>query len=112
MKSENNPIDWELATKLAGNKREIAEEILTMLLKTLRHDIDTINQSYQQQQYLLMCKQLHKLHGALCYCGLPRLKKLVAQLESDIKNNMMDDLPEMVDALNAEVENLLSSTSL
>lgn len=104
MQLENLPIiDWESAIRLAGNKRDIAEEILSMLLTTLSNDVSAINLSWETKDYWEMSKQLHKLHGALCYCGLPRLKAVVAELEMDIKKDMLDGVPMLVDALNDEV---------
>ena len=100
-------IDWELAMKMAGNKRDIAEEILTLLIRNLSNDISAINQSYQNKRYQELASQLHKLHGALCYCGLPRIKTLVARLEIDIKNNNIDNLARLMESLNNEVKLLL-----
>lgn len=68
-------IDWEAAVKLAGNKQTIAEELLTLFLKTLPQDFKEIQALYGQAQYTLLKQRVHKLHGAFCYCGLPRLKK-------------------------------------
>lgn len=108
MNLENLPvIDWESAIKLAGNKREIAEEILGILIKNLPDDMTAINLSWQQKQYIEMGKHLHKLHGALCYCGLPRLKKLVVSLEKNIKQVEFDTLPELMRALNHEANQVM-----
>lgn len=104
-------IDWDLAMKMAGNKREIAEDILAMLIKNLPNDISAINQSYQDNRYKELASQLHKLHGALCYCGLPRLKTLVARLEIDIKNNNTNDLAALIELLDDEVKLLLEQRS-
>lgn len=112
MQLENLPIiDWEAATKLAGNKRDIAEDILNMLLKHLPADLTAINHSWQEKNYWEMSKHLHKLHGALCYCGLPRLKAVVARLEMDIKKDLLDALPMLLDTLNEEVGLLMESQS-
>lgn len=101
-------IDWELATKMAGNKREIAEEIFTLFMKNVPHEVSAINQSYELQQYKQLASQLHKLHGALCYCGLPRLKTLVARMEMNIKNNHLEELKGHMDLLNDEVKSVMS----
>jgi len=99
-------IDWDLATKLAGHHKEIAEELLALLVKTLPDDIKKIKEFYVAQKYPELLKQVHKLHGALCYCGLPRLKTLIACLETDLKSNIMTNLPSLFDQLDIEV-NLL-----
>ena len=100
-------INWKLAIKIAGNKRDIAEEILTLLIKNLPTDLSAINQSYLDRDYRELTAELHKLHGALCYCGLPRLKKVVASLEDDLKNNKIDGLKTMIELLNNEATSLL-----
>ncbi len=100
-------IDWELATKLAGNKKEYAEEMLGLLIKSLPEDRLAINQCYLTEKYVELLQRAHKLHGALCYCGLPRLKAVVRQLETELKNNIMDNLPSLLDQLNLEINLLL-----
>jgi two-component system sensor histidine kinase BarA len=82
-----------------------------MLIGSLASDISAINASYHTKNYREMGKQLHKLHGALCYCGLPRLKNLVAKLETDIKHNSKDTLPALVETLNKEVNLLIQHYS-
>lgn len=112
MELQNLPvIDWDLAMKHAGNKREIAEEILALFMHNLPKDMTAINQSCQDENYQEMRKQLHKLHGALCYCGLPRLKTLVMEMELDLKNNSTNDLPELMETLNTEVNLLIDHYS-
>jgi len=108
MDNSNYPvIDWEQATKLAGNKRELAEEMLNLLVRDLPRDISAIQSSYQDQNYVEMLRQVHKLHGALCYCGLPRIKSVVWRLETELKSNIMDNLQILTESLNNEVNLLL-----
>lgn len=108
MDSETLPIiDWALGTRLAGNNRQLAEEIILLLLKNLTQDVANINKLYQQHQLDELFKHIHKLHGAVCYCGLPRLKKLLSQLETDLKNNIIGNLPSHLHQLDIEVTLLL-----
>src|SRR5690242_2970707 len=100
-------IDWDLATKLAGNKVEIAEEILTLLMKNLREDLKAIKRDYDAQKYVETLRKVHKLHGAICYCGLPRIKRVITQLESDLKNNIIDSSHLHLNQLDREVDLLL-----
>jgi two-component system, NarL family, sensor histidine kinase BarA len=112
MDNENLPvIDWEQSIKLAGNKRELANDILVLLIKDLPDDTSAINASYKAQNYQEMLRQVHKLHGALCYCGLPRLKTVVSRLETELKNNIMDSLPPLIETLDNEVTLLLERYS-
>jgi len=102
-------IDWEMAMKLAGNNRHLAEDILALFIKNIPDELAAINQSFQDKNYREMCKQVHKLHGALCYCGLPRLKTLAADLEFRLKSEVLNDLPALVQLLNHEVNELLAN---
>lgn len=112
MDTENPPvIDWEQSIKLAGNKRDLANDILTMLIKDLPNDLSAITTCYKVQNYQEMLRLVHKLHGALCYCGLPRLKTVVARLETELKNNIMDGLPPLIETLDSEVNLLLERYS-
>ena len=103
--------NWEQAIKLAGNKRELAEEMLALFIKDLPKDVIAIHQSYQDHNFVEMLRQVHKLHGALCYCGLPRLKTVVSRLETELKSNIMDSLPILTELLKSEVNLLLKQYS-
>jgi two-component system sensor histidine kinase BarA len=78
-----------------------------MLIKSLPTDIKNIKELYVTKKYPELLKQVHKLHGALCYCGLPRLKRLIACLETDLKNNIMINLSSLFDQLDIEISLLL-----
>ena len=101
-------IDWQLATRLAYNKKEVAQELLGLFTKNLSDEIAQIKASYVDQKYIDLLQKIHKLHGAICYCGVPRLKSVVARLETDLKNNIMLDLPYLFSQLDIEVKLLLA----
>src|SRR5579883_3629515 len=86
-------IDWELAIKLAGNKPSLAEEMLDLFIKMLPEDLGAINELHENKNYSELLRRVHKLHGALCYCGIPRLKTLIARIEVELKNNILLNLP-------------------
>jgi len=104
-------IDWEQAINVAGNQKALAEDILRMLMKSLPDDAASIRQLGQEQNYSELLKRVHKLHGALCYSGVPRLKSIVLVLETDLKNNIMVDLPSILDRFDTEVSLLLERYS-
>lgn len=102
-------IDWELGKKLAGNKKEVAEELLGLLVDTLPEELSAIKRLYQAQNYSLLLQRVHKLHGALCYCGVPRLKRITSFLEIELKNNIISSLPALLDQFEVEVDLLLKN---
>lgn len=105
-------IDWDLCVKVAGNKKELAEEILSLLIANLSDDMIIINNFHLEQDYAALLRKIHNLHGALCYSGLPRLKMIVSNLETALKNNIMSSLLSLLDQLHAEVNLLLEHYSL
>ncbi len=106
--SKKNPIiDWELATQLAGNKRELAKEMLNILSKTLPNDIACIKQCENNKNYDELQKRVHKLHGALCYCGVPRLKQAAAKLETALKNSASAKIRSLFEAFEDEANQFL-----
>jgi len=100
-------IDWEQAIHLTGNNKEFATEVLDILLQQLPNDIATINHAYETKNLRELLRLVHKLHGALCYTGLPRIKSLISRLETELKSNIMDNLTSLIEQLNHEVKLLL-----
>ena len=86
-------IDWQLGIKLAGNKADVARELLDLFMSTLQKDMQTLRQLDEEKNTMALYQQVHKLHGALCYCGLPRLKMIVAQLETELKSIDLSSTP-------------------
>lgn len=105
----NTVIDWELGTQLANNNRALAEELLELLLKQLPHEFSLIQQAYKNDNIPLTLQYLHKLHGAVCYCGVPRLKKAISALEKAYKEHA--DTAEVFAIFEEEVKKLLPYTT-
>lgn len=100
-------IDWEEGIRLAGHKKELARDILYMLARDLPNELKAIRQQYLDENYQDLQKTVHKLHGAVCYTGTPRLKTLLASLETRLKTNIMDGSSSLLDQLDTEVGRLL-----
>jgi two-component system, NarL family, sensor histidine kinase BarA len=100
-------IDWELGLKLAGNKPQLAKDIMAVLISSLPNDLQGILQSKDDRKSLL--QRVHKLHGAISYCGLPRLKKLLAEFEQALKNEQLTNLDSYLESLQEEVNQVLNT---
>lgn len=79
-------IDFALGLKLAHNQADLAHEILHCLAKTLPNDIQTIETALIQKDSEALHAAVHRLHGAVCYCGTPRLLDAIHSLQCDLKN--------------------------
>lgn len=100
-------IDWELAKRLAGNQVDLAHDMLNMLTRDLPNDLFDINQAFKNKDMAVLYQRVHKLHGAVSYCGTPRLKAVLASIDLNLKNNSTTDLPLMIQEFDKEVKQLL-----
>ena len=100
-------IDWDLAIKLAGGRQQLAKEMVEELIALLPQDKIAINLSFQQKQWDTMRDQVHKLHGACCYCGVPKLKLAVATLEKSLKNPESTKVIQDLERFNQELDLVL-----
>lgn len=100
-------IDWEEGIRLAGHKKDLARDILQMLASELRQELVNIHHLHQSKNYHELVKTVHKLHGAVCYTGTPRLKTILSALETCLKSNIIDDSTQLLHQLDTEVSYLL-----
>ncbi len=105
-------IDWDLALRLAGNKEDLAQDMLNLVIKSLPAELALIQSHHAAQNFPLLIHHIHKLHGALCYTGLPRLKMLLERLESDLKNHIMDSSSSLLHQLDCEIRFILERFTL
>lgn len=101
------PIDWQLCKKLAGNKEDLAQEMLEMLIESLPADQARIKQAHKTHNLHGLREQVHKLHGACCYVGVPKLKTIAKELEDAIMISATEKIKYYVTALVNEVDNIL-----
>jgi two-component system sensor histidine kinase BarA len=102
-------LDWELCLQLAGNKPDLAKDILTILVKHLPSELAEIKQARDNLPLLLRC--VHKLHGAVSYCGVPRLKNTLATFEASLKHEEISQVDLYLSKLEYEVTELIAEAS-
>lgn len=100
-------IDWEDSTRLAGHKKDLARDMLNLLARDLPQEMDSIHTLHNDKKFSELLKTVHKLHGAVCYTGTPRLKTLLSALETALKTNIMDGSSTILQHLDIEVGHLL-----
>lgn len=100
-------IDIELGKKLANNNRDLAEEMLSLLVKSLPIELSDIMRFKTHQDYVILQKAVHKLHGAVCYCGVPRLKNAVVAIEIALKQNEHAHITELLTTFENEANLVL-----
>jgi two-component system sensor histidine kinase BarA len=89
----HDAIDWQQCLILANNNAEIANDLLTLFIADLPSVLKNMKKSLATEDYHKLKDQAHRLHGATCYCGVPRLKLAVQNLEKHLKNDESKKLP-------------------
>jgi two-component system, NarL family, sensor histidine kinase BarA len=100
------PIDWQLCLSVTGNNTAIAHEMLQGFMHELPEQIKAIKMHYQNGDYSALQKHLHQLHGATCYCGMPKLQKQLHQLETQLKKSQHDCFAEYLQIMFIELEHI------
>ena len=98
-------VDHSQGLHLAGGKKELADELLTMLLDELPDDRNAIIDLWQDHNLDQLLEIIHKLHGATRYCGVPLLQETCLETESLLKQNSNDVTEE---SLNQAIKRLLA----
>ena len=93
-------IDIELSLLNANQRPDIAAELLALLIDNLHLDQQAINQA---KDLSTRKAAVHKLHGAVRYCGLPRLTAAVEKLEAAIKQDDEEGVRLCLNLLNGEI---------
>lgn len=97
-------IDRDLGKQLAGNQSDLAEEMIAMLRKSLPQELADIQAAAAKKQYHELSRLIHKLHGAVAYCGTPRLKAALKQIEMQLRQESYVGVDKMLAQLQVEVE--------
>ncbi|MCD6038811.1 MAG: barA [Gammaproteobacteria bacterium] len=103
----NAVIDWELAIKCGSNSRAFAEEMFALLARDLPNELLEIKKEYANNKIQEFKHRIHKLHGALCYCGAPRLKAATIALETAIRSRNYSQIPELLEQFEYEANELI-----
>lgn len=82
---QSNLIDWPLALSRAGNKAQLAQDMLLMLVASLPQVLKAVHDGMQSHDVAPLLAAIHKFHGACCYTGVPKLRDLAELLETELK---------------------------
>ena len=88
---KSNIIDFNLSLKLSNNNKELADDLLDMLIDDLPNIKNDIYQNFKIKDFDKLKFVVHKLHGSCCYCGVPQLKETVGILETNLNKKSFSD---------------------
>lgn len=98
--------DADDAISVANNRTGLADELFQILIANLKEDRDLINSAFDKNDEEELKKSVHKLNGAVKYCGVPRLAKAIDKLETVVKISDLDHIRRALNLLNNEIDAL------
>jgi two-component system sensor histidine kinase BarA len=84
-------VDWDESIRLAAGKRDLARDMLLMLLNSLEQEKSKIMDACENNRMEALLGHVHYLHGATRYCGVPALRDAAHDLETHIKTRLQED---------------------
>jgi two-component system sensor histidine kinase BarA len=90
----------------------LAKEFFEKLIETLPLEKQRINENYEKNDWKTLGDHVHKLHGACCYCGIPKLKNCVQQLETAIASSELGIIKPCLEAFNLAVDAVLAEANI
>jgi len=101
-------VDLALCAKTVGGDEAMAKELITMLKNALpQHQLE-IEIAIKANNHEDLQLAVHKLHGATCYTGTPKLKALCQELEDAAKSQSNQMIEALTPKLFSEINNVLA----
>lgn len=101
-------IDYEHAVKLVGGKKELATEMMQMLLDSLPDERSRLEAAYKAQDWRKIQMIAHKLKGGAVYCAAERLAVACTHLDTYFKSGATELREKLYSQLLHEIENINS----
>jgi len=100
-------LDRQKAIQLVSGNKELADDLLAMLIKELPEYKKTIQKELENQNKEELRKIIHKIHGGLRYLGAPALMDIVSQTDSQLFDLTDEQLNTNVIKIYREIDRLL-----
>lgn len=103
-------MDWQLAVKRTNQQPETAKMLLHDFIKLLPECTGKLAALWEEKNYNDLLAEVHKLHGACCYTGVPKLQAIASELESALKQQQHFLVEEHLSALLKEAKMVLTES--
>ncbi|NVJ50035.1 MAG: two-component sensor histidine kinase BarA [Gammaproteobacteria bacterium] len=82
---DDRSISWSMCLKMAGGKKDLAADMLKMLVEHMPEAERQIAEAFTAKDESELISAVHKFHGATCYVGVPMLKQISNDYETELK---------------------------
>lgn len=101
-------LDRQDGLRLAGHNQALADDILDLFIGELDAETTSFHSLLAESNLTELQRRIHKLHGACCYTGTPRLKACLYHLETVLKTKQAADLSVLLTQLSSEANALIT----
>ena len=115
VEEQDNPetapvIDLEQAASLMASDIDVAHSMLELIVADLPQNKKEFEEAYNDQEWKLLQKRVHKLHGATSYCGTPRLKVCCRNFERalDNRNASVKEISPLFEVLQDTIDEVIN----
>lgn len=106
--NQNVTLDFEEGMRLAGGKLENAKEMIQLLVKSLPEEIAEIREAVATKDAEQLHDLVHRMYGGLCYCGTPKLRRLVRELKESLIAQDLSNLDDQFEQIAVEARAVIS----
>ncbi|MDZ7685568.1 MAG: response regulator [Gammaproteobacteria bacterium] len=100
--------DLDVSLHLANNRSEVAEEMFAILMSRIEEDQAAIRQAFDDSDMEELAGQVHKLNGAVRYCGVPALMHAVNELETTVKTGSPTEVRDGLAEVDSRIDELIA----
>jgi CheY-like chemotaxis protein len=104
---EKPVIDLILGAELVDSDIRKAQSMLDIFIYFLTGAQAAIKKAYDAKNVPHLIDEVHKLYGAACYCGVPRLIEALYKLETALKSKKYQNIAPLYQALMQEIQRLI-----
>ena len=97
--NHNKVVDIALGIQRAAGKTDLAQDLFKRLVASLENDKAEIANAWSLKDFDTLLHQVHRLHGATKYCGVPALQAACQVAETHLKKSEFNQLPSAIDTL-------------
>ncbi|KTD04055.1 transmission sensor LetS [Legionella geestiana] len=102
--AQNAVIDWPVCLQKASNNEALAREFMARFVEDLVKERPEFVRFFATNQVKALENAAHRLHGACCFCGVPKLMEQVVLLETSARG--ASDCASLEDIFRAFLESL------
>jgi len=102
------PIDIQMCLNLAGNKPDLARDMLTMLIEGLPETLKLIDDAVQNQDHDQLEEVVHKLRGGAKCTGAPKLADVASRLDQLLFKKQHEEMYPVLSTLIEAIEELIN----